>query len=182
MSVTYDDLKSRLRAAFVAARRRKMPNYHSGADLEKALDPAARNCIAAAITPEDYITSLYQAYAGVMDKFYPNQITGVRALNIAKQYASNYRPITPAELWTSQLGLLRQSLVTKRSVEALLADSALAFSAWFRIVATVKPNHQIIKKFGSIAKKELTKELRAFLEKTVPAEHLQRITEHERFV
>lgn len=183
MPVTFDDLKNRLRAAFISYKRRKMPGYRGGEDLEKALDPAARICINAKITPEDFCAALYQAYGGTHDSFWPNQMTGTKALNIATKYASNYEAVLPDKLWAAQIGLMRQALVsTKRTVEELLFDHSIAFSPWFRIVATVEPNPAIIRKYGKDAKEQLTPELKAFLLSSVAAPHLDRITNYERYL
>ncbi|RTL07784.1 hypothetical protein EKK58_01165 [Candidatus Dependentiae bacterium] len=183
MPVTFDDLKNRLRAAFIANKRRKTPEYRGGEALEKALDPAARNCIKAKITPEDYCAALYQAYGGTYDDYWPNQMTGNKALSIATKYASNYEAVAPDKLWAAQVGLMRQALVsTKRTVEELLFDRAVAFSPWFRVIATVEPNREIIAKYGKEAKAQLTPELKTFLLSSVAAPYLDRITNYERYL
>jgi len=170
MEPSFDTLKERLRAAYIYYRRGKQPNYHGGEDLEKALDPAARNCIAAKITPEDYCSAIYKAYAtGANDKFFPNQLKGAKALEVARAFAANYEPITHDKLWDTQLVVLKQALVrTKRSVEDILADQALPFSPWFRIVVTTDPVEKITRRFGREAKAETTPELLAFLARVAP--------------
>lgn len=183
MPATFEDVKNRLRAAFIAYKRRKMPGYHGGEALEKALDPAARICIDAKITPEDYCAALYQAYGGVHESFWPNQLTGAKAKKIAENYAANYEAIRPEQLWHSQIGLMRQTLIsTQRSAEHILLDHALAFSPWFRVVATVEPDPAIIRRYGKEAKEQYTPALQEFLTKVVPPSHLERITNYERYL
>lgn len=183
MPVTFDEVKNRLRAAFIANKRRKTPEYRGGEPLEKVLDPAARNCIKAKITPEDYCTALYQAYGGTYDDYWPNQLTGAKALSIATKYSSNYEAISPDKLWAAQVGLMRQAIIsTKRTVEELLFDRAIAFSPWFRIVATVDANQDIIRKYGEAAKAQLTPELTKFLQASVAGPNLERITHYERYL
>jgi len=176
MELTFDDIKNRLRAAYIKYRRGKMPNYRGSNDLEQALDAGARNCIAAKITPEDYCTALYQAYVkdGV-DNFFPNQLQGSKALEVAKRFTANYETVSPKQLWTTQIALLKTAIDrTKRPVEDILLDHVLPFSAWFRIVATVKPVQSIIDRYKDEAKSELTEELLTFLS-GVAAQNVSRL-------
>ena len=183
MPVTYDELKNRLRAAFISYKRRKMPDYRGGSKLEEALDPGVRICIKAKILPEDFCAALYQAYGGLHEQFWPSQMTGAKAQAIAERYAANFEKIPPDRLWATQVGLMRQVLVsTQRPIEKLLLDHALAFSPWFRIVATVDPNKDIIRKYGKEAKEQLTPELQAFLANSVAAPNLDRIINYERYL
>lgn len=170
MAISFDELKDRLRAAYIHYRRGKIPNYRGGEDLENSLDTGARNCIAAKITPEDYCMALYQVYASdKVDNFWPNQLRGTKALEIAKKYVANFERISYKQLWNTQLGLLKQALDrTQRSVEDVLYDHALPFSAWFRVVATVDPVPKIIERYGKEARAELTDELVAFLKGVAP--------------
>ena len=182
MAVSYEDLKNRLRASFIAYKRRKMPEYRGGEALENALDPAARNCIQVKITPEDYCAALYAVYGAVHEQFWPAQLTGTKARQIAEKYVANFERIAPDKLWAAQTGLMRQVLVsTQRPVEKLLLDHSLAFSPWFRIVATVEPNKDIIRKYGPEAKAQLTPELKAFLLNSVAAPNVDRIINYERY-
>ena len=168
--ISFDELKGRLRAAYIRYRRGMQPYYRGGEDLEASLDSGARNCITAKITPEDYCTALYRAYVkdGV-DNLNPNQLRGAKALAVVKKFADNFESVSPKQLWTTQLVLLKQALDrTHRTVEAVLSDQALPFSAWFRVIATVDPVPGIISRYGVEAKAELTPKLAAFLKEVAP--------------
>lgn len=176
MALSFDELKERLRAAFIRERRRKQPFYQSGEELEKALDSGVQNCIAAKITPEDYCTALYRIYVNDQkDNFFPNQLRGTRALNIAKQFIENYERVSYKQLWDTQLVVLKHAIdKTKRSVEEILIDHALPFSPWFRIIATIDPVPAIIARYREAAKAETTPALLEFLKEVAP-QNLSRI-------
>ena len=130
----------------------------------------------AKITPEDFCTALYQAYVrdGV-DNFFPNQLQGNKALEVAKRFTANYESVSPKQLWTTQIALLKKAIDrTKRPVEDILLDHALPFSAWFRIVATVDPVQAITDRYKNEAKRELTEELLVFLS-GVAAQNVSRL-------
>lgn len=176
MALTFEELKDRLRAAFVRLRRQKQPHYHAGEELEKALAAGVQNCIEAQITPEDYCTALYRVYVtDQRDVFFPNCLRGKKALEAARQFINNYQKITFKQLWDTQLVVLKQAIDrTKRSVEEILADHALPFSPWFRIIATVDPVPAVIARYRNEAKQEATPELLTFLREVVP-QNVQRI-------
>lgn len=179
---TFESLKDDLRVAYILKRRRKQPGYRGGDDLEKALDGAAQNCIAARMTAEDYITALYYAYAVKFDKFFPNQLQGAKALAVATTYAANFEKVSFENLWNTQWVSLKQAIDnTNRKVEDILFDHAMAFTPWFRIIATVRPDTRIVAAYGRQAKEDMTKPLKAFLESKVPA-HLDRVLNYERYL
>lgn len=179
---SFDGLKDRLRYAYIEARRRKQPAFRGGDPLEKVLEAGVRNCIDAKITPEDYITALYNKYGSVHDQFYPNQLSGAGALRVAREHTAKYEKLQLSKLWDTQLINLKQAITaTPRTVEAVLYDHVMPFVPWFRIIATVAVDPKIIKRYGRQAKEELSPEIRTFIKERAPA-NLDRIENYERYL
>lgn len=184
MALSHEDLKGQLRAAYINKRRRKQPGYHGSENLEKVLDPAAANCVAAGMEPKDYVDALYLQYAvkSTEDKFWPNILSGANALRIAKDYAKNFGDPPFDHMWQTQWQVLKHALIhTKRDVDKLLADDALAFSPWFRVVATKEPVPEVMTRYGRMAKDRLTNQLKADLRRVAPGQ-LDRIENYERYL
>lgn len=180
----FEEVKNRLRAAYITYRRRKVPHYNGGAELEKFLDTTAQNCIAAKVTPELYIEALYNEYAVRHDKFFPSTISSQRGVGIAKAYARDYEKIPADRLWVSQWQVLKKAIdSTRRHAEDMLFDHAMPFEAWFRIVATKTAVPRLIQEYGKEAKSMLAgnPELQALLRTAVPQEHVDRINNYERY-
>lgn len=170
-TLKFDELKNRLRAAYISYRRRKMAAYRGGEDLEKALDGAAQNCAELRVLPEDYMAALYEVYAVRYDKFYPNILQGSKAKQTVRNYLDKFETISPLTLWNTQWRSLKLAIDnTKRKVEDILFDQAMPFTPWFRIIALTSADARIVERYGAQAKASLNKDLEAFLKEKVPAQ------------
>lgn len=181
-SWSHAELRDGIRAAFISYRRKKQPFYRGGEQLEAVLDAAARNCAAVKLDPATYVQSIYLAYVGDHDGFWPNTLSGQRALRVAEKHGAEYAKIKPEMYWNTQLGILKQCIDrTPRKVVDILFDEAMAFSPWFRIVVTKSAEPTIIKKYGPAAKQALDEDLLTFLKAKTPSQ-LDRIQNYERYL
>jgi hypothetical protein len=137
--------------------------YHRSPAHMKAFTKAARFCRENGLTAEEYSMALLDSLGDHRENFYPSYFGS----GTANQAALNYREdrAIPLDLiYEQQKELLRiQIQKLGRNYLDVLMDPRLKFYAWFRIIASKNPEHEVIQVYGKTAKAELTPGLVEFL-------------------
>jgi hypothetical protein len=145
--------------------------YVRSAENDKYLKEAAALCKELHMHPGVFVSNLYEDMGKHKSYFSPKHLRGP---NVKKKFTENiedYRveitndTIEYEDLWRLQHELAMLYIRQGESTESVLKDSSLKFFAWFRILATPRPNPEIIDKYKRIAKKEMNPRLVEFIRK-----------------
>lgn len=138
--------------------------YHSSPAFDKAFLKAGKFCIANDITPEEYAYGLMHSLEHDRKHcFYPSLFGSNTANEAVAQYKLE-KAVSFNDLYECQKSLLvLQMTKLGKTAKKVLSDPRLQFHAWFRILATAKPDYDVINLYSDTARKEMTPELIAFL-------------------
>jgi len=161
-----EQIKTRLEENYAYIRSVIQPgyNYYPSPAFDKAFIKASKFCLENKMTPEEYAYGLmYSLEGGRKDCFYPSFFGSATANAAVIQYKKE-KGISFEELFTHQKDLLYLQITKlKRDYKDILLDPRLKFHAWFRILATAKPEAEVINRYSDTARAEMTPELLTFL-------------------
>lgn len=160
-----EDLTILIASTFLEYRRKKQPEYRAGEGLFKAAKKAAELCKAHKLDPVKYVQVIYNRYGGVHDQFYPNILNAKEGLTLYERAAQYDQTQAHDTLFQVQLSALKKALEAGWHLDKALMDDALGFKAWFRVTITNDPIPAVMKKYQDKARKELSPNLKTFLDK-----------------
>jgi hypothetical protein len=160
-----EEMANSLEEQYVYLRSNVQKNYiyHRSPAHIKAFRKAAKFCLEAGFTAEEYSVALMDSLGNHRENFFPSYFGS----STANQHAMTYREdrAIPLDMILEQQKTLLGTHVLKLKKDpiAALMDPRLKFYAWFRVVATREPNHEIIRVYRETAREELTPALAKFL-------------------
>jgi hypothetical protein len=137
--------------------------YHPSTAAEKAFKKAALFCSANKIHPVVYMQGAMAALGEAREKFYIPYIGSSKA-NEAASLRAQMNATPPEAMLEQQKAMLATQIIElRRNYIDVLLDPRLNFYAWFRILASAKPEPQVSKIYLSAAQAELTEDLKNYL-------------------
>lgn len=137
------------------------------------MEAAAKICDELNMTAAAYIQFMYDKMGDLKAYFSPQHLQGdnaKKALRDKREKEENSYQVEidnstiPYDLlWTQQNELARRYMKIGYTAEDILMDASLKFFAWYRILSTTDANSEVIRKYKSIANKELTPRLIEFI-------------------
>jgi hypothetical protein len=137
--------------------------------LDTAAVKAARVCEELKVDPAIFVAAQLMAFSPHPghDRFFATDLcTGKARENVAAYLSMGSRGCTWEGSWLQQKKYLSMALNnTNRTIEEVLLDHNIGFSAWFRCLISKAPFPSVVKRYGYPAWQELqSRELRVFLE------------------
>lgn len=170
-------LEDELKFKYIALRRKKIPYYKGGKDLDKVIPKAVELLNELRISVDDYLAAI-KKYSGLSDLF-PN----ILGSSQVKAWVSKFTEECTLNLKTVfqvQQNYMLCALKNGRTVEDVLMDDQINLKPWFRILITKKAVPEVIGKYGSTAEHYVDAKLRKFCESQKL--DITRITEWEKYV
>jgi hypothetical protein len=161
-----EQIKTRLEENYAYIRSVIQPGYeyYPSPKFDKAFIKASKFCKDNDLSPEEYAYGLmYSLELGRKECFYPSYFGSATANQAVMQYKKE-KAIAYEDLLEHQKDLLYLQInKLGRDYKTVLMDPRLKFYAWFRILATAKPESDIVNRYSDTARAEMTPELLAFL-------------------
>jgi hypothetical protein len=165
-SMKLNQFKQRLEENYSYLRSVIQPGYvyHSSPAFDKAFTKTSKFCLENGITPEEYAYGLMHSLEYERkERFYPSLFGSSTANESVLRYQEE-KAVSFKDLYECQKSLLvLQMTKLGKTPKEVLLNPRLQFHAWFRILATAKPDHDVINVYSDTARKEMTPELIAFL-------------------
>jgi hypothetical protein len=137
------------------------------------MEEAAKICDELNMSAAAYIQFMYDKMGDLKAYFSPQHLRGdnaKKALKDKKEKEENSYQVEvdnstiPYDLlWEQQNELARRYMKIGYTAEDILMDASLKFFAWYRILSTTSANSEVIRKYKSVANKELTPRLIEFI-------------------
>jgi hypothetical protein len=146
---------------YLYQKRKEFPNLKFGQkDWQKDFKLAADICNELGATAEDFVQAQFDA--AFDPHYYPSYLHSVHCRENYRrlQARRNMVIVGSFDRWRYYL---RCNITAGKTVEQALLDDTLDFPAWFRILVTVEPNEEIIKKYKFKAQREMTEPLKKYL-------------------
>jgi hypothetical protein len=165
-SAELNQFKQRLEENYAYLRSVIQPGYtyHASPAFDKAFVKASKFCMEKGITPEEYAQGLMSSLDyDRKNCFYPTLFGSSTGNTAVLQYREE-KSISFKDLYECQKALLILQ-ITKlgKTPKEVLLNPRLQFYAWFRTLATAKPDYDIINTYSETAREEMTPELVTFL-------------------
>lgn len=136
------------------------------------LQEAAILCKQFELHPSKYVDILYDRMAKNKHYFKLSCLAGKEVKKYLTDEAANidvYKfeitntTLDYADVWRQQEDLANAYTRRGESIESVLSDATIKFFGWFRILYTPQRNPDIVDRYKKIARKEVTRALKAFI-------------------